>query len=185
MNLNEVDEGEMVEDKLIIPEEFKNYLNQVADNELGAGNSNTTNTVNVNAAAATNANTNSTNANGNDEKPSEQSQMPRRINANPENFNQWRNPQAYQMPSPVNQPQSPPLIATPNTPASHTTDMWPCSQYQQAPPPYPNYYNQMQQSPSNTTQMQYNYNGYSTAMNYGMINYGTHRHQFRTFVYLF
>lgn len=33
VDLDEVEEGEMVEDKLIIPEEFKNYLNQVADIE--------------------------------------------------------------------------------------------------------------------------------------------------------
>lgn len=172
VDLDEVEEGEMVEDKLIIPEEFKNYLNQVADNELGAGNSNTTNAANVNA--------NTNNANGNDEKEEAQSQMPPtcRMNANPENFNQWRNPQAYQMPSPVNQPQSPPLTATPNTPTPRAPDMWPCSQYQQAPPPYPNYYNQMQQSPSNPAQIQYNYNGYNNAMNYGLINYGMYRLDF-------
>lgn len=166
VDLDEVEEGEMVEDKLIIPEEFKNYLNQVADNE-SAANTNATTPVNNNG-----------NANGNDDKPCEQqSQMlpTRRLNANPENFNQWRNPQAYQMPSPLNQPQSPPLVATPHTPATCNTDMWPCTQYQQAPPPYPNNYNQNGQYPSNVTQMQCNYNsGYSSAMNYGMMNYGTY-----------
>lgn len=187
-----MEEGEMVEDKLIIPEEFKNYLNQVADHELGTVNTNPTNPVNVNtntnATSSANANTNAgvngnTNGTGSDEKSTEQAQMPpqtqRRINSNAENFNQWRNPQAYQMPSPLNQPNSPPLVATPNTtPATHNGDMWPCSQYQQAPPPYPNYYNQMGHSPSNnttTTPMQYNnYNGYSNAMNYGMMNYGAY-----------
>lgn len=38
VDLDEVEEGEMVEDKLIIPEEFKNYLNQVADIESANGN---------------------------------------------------------------------------------------------------------------------------------------------------
>lgn len=38
VDLDEVEEGEMVEDKLIIPEEFKNYLNQVADIETANGN---------------------------------------------------------------------------------------------------------------------------------------------------
>lgn len=164
VDLDEVEEGEMVEDKLIIPEEFKNYLNQVADIESGAAS---------NPAATPN----NANNNGTDEKQNEQPQMleTRRLNANPENFNQWRNPQAYQLPSPLNQPQSPPLVATPHTPAAHTAaDMWPCPQYQQqAPPPYPNYYNQNGQNPSNATQMQCTYNGYNGTMtNYGMMNYG-------------
>lgn len=167
-----MEEGEMVEDKLIIPEEFKNYLNQVADSELGTGNT----TPNPNATNNVN-----TNANGTEDKPSEQSQIlpTRRINANPENFNQWRNPQAYQMPSPLNQPQSPPLVATPHTPDTRTADLWPCPQYQQAPPPYPtNYYNQNGQSPSNATHMHCNYNnGYTSPMNYGVMNYGMYSHR--------
>lgn len=40
VDLDEVEEGEMVEDKLIIPEEFKNYLNQVADIESANANVN-------------------------------------------------------------------------------------------------------------------------------------------------
>lgn len=158
VDLDEVREGEMVEDKLIIPEEFKNYLNQVLDGELGAGALIMTNNAN-------------SNVNGNDEQKAEQS---RRANTNPENFNQWRNPQAYQMPSPLNQPQSPPLVPTPHTPASRVNDIWSCTQYQQAPPPYPNYYNQSGQIPSNATQMQCNYNGYSNTMNYGMMNFGAY-----------
>lgn len=170
VDLDEVEEGEMVEDKLIIPEEFKNYLNQVADSELGGNNSNATTPSNVNVKA-------NNNANGSEDKQDEQTQMlpARRLNANPENFNQWRNPQAFQMPSPLNQPQSPPLVATPHTPAARTGDMWPCSQYQQqAPPPYPtNYYNQNGQNSSTASAMQCNYNhSYNNAMNYGMMNYG-------------
>lgn len=179
VDLDEVEEGEMVEDKLIIPEEFKNYLNQVADNELGAGNTSTANNMNVNmntnpnaianvcASASVNANANANanpnaNASTNDEKQINQSQLPqlRQVNENTCNFNQWRTPQAYQMSSPLNQPQSPPLNSIPSTPATHATDMWPCTQYQQAPPPYPNYYNQNGHSPSNaSTHMHCNYNG--------------------------
>lgn len=186
--MDEVEEGEMVEDKLIIPEEFKNYLNQVADNELGAANTNTTNNLNANvnvnvtsdvattAAAGTVAPANGTN----DDKQTNQPQMlqVRRMNENSENFNQWRNPQAYQMPSPLNQPQSPPLVATPNTPATHNAgDVWPRASYQQAPPPYPSYYNQNGPNTANVTSahMQCNYNnGYSSTMNYGMVNYGAY-----------
>lgn len=187
VDLDEVEEGEMVEDKLIIPEEFKNYLNQVADNELSAGNTNPTNNINVNPNSNANSNTNananaSTSASANDEKQTNQSQLPQLSRANQSenvsNFNQWRNPQAYQMPSPLNQPQSPPLNPTPSTPVTHATDMWPCTQYQQAPPPYPNYYNQNGQSPSNaqtTTHMHCNYNGYNhTVNNYGIVNYGVY-----------
>lgn len=169
VDLDEVEEGEMVEDKLIIPEEFKNYLNQVADNELGTGNNaNAVNSMNVNMTA-------NVNASENDAKQLNQSQLPqlRQANENSNNFNQWRNPQAYQMSSPLNQPQSPPLNPTPNTP--HATDMWPCTQYQQAPPPYPNYYNQNGPSASNAaTHMNCNYNDYSSAMNYEMVNYGVY-----------
>lgn len=181
VDLDEVEEGEMVEDKLIIPEEFKNYLNQVADNELCAGNANTANNMNNNA----NVNANES---ANDKQQMNQSQLPqsRQVNANANantnangntnNFNQWRNPQAYQMPSPLNQPQSPPLNSTPSTPATHATDMWPCTQYQQTPPPYPHYYNQNGQSPSHAaTHMNCNYNGYNTtANNYGIVNYGVY-----------
>lgn len=165
VDLDEVEEGEMVEDKLIIPEEFKNYLTQVADHEAG-----TTNPPVANATGSVATN------NINEDKPAAQTQMQpmRRLNANPENFNQWRNPQAYQMPSPQNQPQSPPLVATPHPPSA--SDLWPCPQYQQAPPPYPSYYNQTEQNPTNNTQMQCNYNnGYSNTMGYGMMNYGTFR----------
>lgn len=184
--MDEVEEGEMVEDKLIIPEEFKNYLNQVADNELIAGNTtNTANNMNVNANANPNVDDNA-----NDKQQINQSQMPqsRQVNGNgngnASSFNQWRNSQAYQMPSPLNQPQSPPLNPTPSTPAAHATDMWPCTQYQQTPPPYPNYYNQNGQSPSNpTTHMNCNYNnthGYnSSANNYGHVNYGAYKLRFQ------
>lgn len=161
VDLDEVEEGEMVEDKLIIPEEFKNYLNQVADNELGTGNTNTVNnTINVNS------NDNVPNVNESEEKQLNQSQLPqlRQVNENTSSFNQWRTPQAYQM-------SSPPLNPTPNTP--HATDMWPCTQYQQAPPPYPNYYNQNGPSASNaTTHMNCSYNNYNGSVNYSAVNYG-------------
>lgn len=166
----------MVEDKLIIPEEFKNYLNQVADSELGAINTNAATAAATATPPPNSLNMNNVTTNGTThDKQNEQSQMlpTRRMNVNSENFNQWRNPQAYQMPSPLNQPQSPPLVATPHTPATRTADMWPCSQYQQAPPPYPtNYYNQNGQNPSNVSHMQCNYNPEYNAMNYGMMNYG-------------
>lgn len=173
VDLDEVEEGEMVEDKLIIPEEFKNYLNQVADNECASNTNTNTNIITNNANQIANGN-------GNENKVSEQQQIQilptRRTNVNPENFNQWRNPQAYQMASPLNQPQSPPLVVTPHTPVTLATDMWPCTQYQQAPPPYPNnYHHQNGHYPSNATQMQCNYNnGYSSAINYGIINYGSY-----------
>lgn len=172
----------MVEDKLIIPEEFKNYLNQVADNELCAGNTSTANNMNANVNTNTNANANpNVDDSANDKQQINQSQLPqsRQVNGNENvsNFNQWRNSQAYQMPSPLNQPQSPPLNPAPSTPNAHATDMWPCTQYQQAPPPYPNYYNQNGQSPSNATaHMNCNYNGYnSSANNYGIVNYGAYK----------
>lgn len=174
VDLDEVEEGEMVEDKLIIPEEFKNYLNQVADNEIAANTNTTTNNASASPISRVN-----------EDKPNnEQPQMMptrNRINVNPD-FNQWRNPQTYQMPSPLNQPQSPPTVATPHTPAARANDMWPCTQYQQAPPPYPNNYNQNGQYTSNASQMQCNYNnGYGNAMNYGMMNYGSYTFLFSLF----
>lgn len=88
VDLDEVEEGEMVEDKLIIPEEFKNYLNQVADIESANGNKSCANDDKSNA-----------------EKPPQPKIETQSITAQPPSFNtnqMWRNPQSNMMPS--NQP---------------------------------------------------------------------------------
>lgn len=88
VDLDEVEEGEMVEDKLIIPEEFKNYLNQVADTESANGNKSCVNE---------------------DKSMAKKSQEPKTgthpINAHQPSFSTyqiWRNPQSNMVPS--NQP---------------------------------------------------------------------------------
>lgn len=96
--LDEVQEGEMVEDKLIIPEEFLDYLNQV-----DCANQNTTDASAMqkqNASPAANTikkdQTNADNA-------------PMDNNAVCQNPNMWRNPQSnlYSIASPSTQPHSP------------------------------------------------------------------------------
>lgn len=88
VDLDEVEEGEMVEDKLIIPEEFKNYLNQVADIESANGNKSCSNDDKSMA-----------------EKPQKPKTETQPTTAQQPSFNtnqMWRNPQSNIVPS--NQP---------------------------------------------------------------------------------
>lgn len=107
----------MVEDKLIIPEEFKNYLNQVADIESNATNrspahvmDDKSNELNQNSAIANNAahqNT-ATAASANSQ------------NNQALNVHGWRNPTSslYPMSSPLTQPQSPASVISQIMPSS-------------------------------------------------------------------
>lgn len=85
VDLDEVEEGEMVENKIIIPEEFKNYLNLVADIETANGNKNCAN---------------------DDKSITEKAQQPKTetqpLIAQQLSFNAnqiWRNPQTNMLPS--------------------------------------------------------------------------------------
>lgn len=112
----------MVEDKLIIPEEFKNYLNQVADIESNATNSSPVhvmddklNEMNHNNTNGNNATVNNTpiqngtaTANGNNQSNTTL------------NVHGWRNPTSslYPMSSPLTQPQSPASVISQIMPSS-------------------------------------------------------------------
>lgn len=115
----------MVEDKLIIPEEFKNYLNQVADIESNANGSSpvhvpddkSSDTTQINANPTTNAPIQSaTNtAAANTVKTDAQ------LLTNPTfNVHGWRNSTAnlYPMSSPLTQPQSPASVISQIMPPS-------------------------------------------------------------------
>lgn len=119
VDLDEVEEGEMVEDKLIIPEEFKNYLNQVADIESGAANNgNTTDDV---APEKTQSCSNANNQAGFDKTPKNESQQSSNAHSQaPFNTNVWRNQSSnmYSMSSPLTQPQSPSSVISQILPPS-------------------------------------------------------------------
>lgn len=107
----------MVEDKLIIPEEFKNYLNQVADIESNATNrspahvmDDKSNELNQNSAIANNAaHQNTATAAGANSQ-----------NNQALNVHGWRNPTSslYPMSSPLTQPQSPASVISQIMPSS-------------------------------------------------------------------
>lgn len=103
----------MVEDKLIIPEEFKNYLNQVADIESGATNNSSTNPNEEKSNDKPQINNN----NGNNNTIKNDSQM---VTNQTFNVNGWRNPTTnlYPMSSPITQPQSPSSVISQIMPAS-------------------------------------------------------------------
>lgn len=123
--MDEVEEGEMVEDKLIIPEEFKNYLNQVADIESNANGSSpvhipedkSNDTAQVNANATTNVPIQNTNNTAATNSVKTDTQML----TNPTfNVHGWRNSTAslYPMSSPLTQPQSPASVISQIMPPS-------------------------------------------------------------------
>lgn len=129
VDLDEVEEGEMVEDKLIIPEEFKNYLNQVADNE-GAMNKITDDATNANSLIEDTTTTTATNDTTND-------------NINmiriPENVNRgmWRDPSANLYPiSPITQPHSPCSIISQGMPVTSPQNPRNIQQNRNRPPIY-------------------------------------------------
>lgn len=111
VDLNEVEEDEMVEDKILIPEEFENYLNQVADIEGGnKANEETTNGTSVPTTAnAATLGVDETNKN-------------QTVQAAAFNRSMWRDPSSNLYPiSPITQPHSPSSIshtipASPQTP---------------------------------------------------------------------
>lgn len=138
LDLDEIEESEMVEDKLtIIPDEFKNYLNQVADSESGnKANEETTNGTSVAPAAMA----------GVDETTKNQTTQATTLF----NRSMWRDPSSNLYPiSPITQPHSPSSIsyaipASPQTPGMMQQNLKksPYHQpYAAIPSQYSQYYN--------------------------------------------
>lgn len=121
VDLDEVEEGEMVEDKLIIPEEFKNYLNQVADEGVASRA--------AEDAAAEKPPASEAVAEGHGDGMNAM-----RI---PENMNMWRDSSANMYPiSPVTQPHSPCSNVSQGMPAASPQAARGSQQNRTKPPAY-------------------------------------------------